>query len=336
MRAQVITHNEKISFSPGKEGKTKLPVDLTYGEIKVFVQGTYTLGTGTLHSDFPKNIFRSMRLKRNSDDGIYSGKSKDVRISNYFDQIGIEYFSAAAGKFEALFKLNKALLLADPNVLPEHHDHPFKGITQLDFEATAGDDTDAFSVDNGSSLDSIEATLIYERMTTSKEEIQSIFGSRLERYALPKVTAKETGTKDVGTELAEIANIGSANLHKRAFVVTLNSATGVEADDRIEKYQVKQTLPEDKELITTPFKAARADDKVYYGLSTLLTGVVAVDYDAEVTLDGKGLLVQPKEEALKLLAKVDNSAKFRYISEEYLVNREHVAQGGEVVFGTHL
>lgn len=334
MISQNVLHSETIPFSAGKEKSIKLDVDKTYGEIRLFVKGTYTIGAGTLHGDFPKNIFRNVTLQRNNSDGIYAGKSKDIRTINYYDALGLEHFTASGGKFEALFRLNKAILLADPSVLPAGHDHPFKNITQLELKVTWGDDTEAFSVDSSSSLDDATCYVSYDQIQTTPQEIATIYGDSLEKYALPKVMAKQTDSKNSSTEFTECLNIGSSNLLKRGFIVTLDGSS-VEKNDRIEKYQIKQKLPveAERELITARFDNAQADDKSFYGLSSVLTGIVAVDYDAEVSQDGRGILVPEKEEALKLLAKIDNTTIFRYISEEYVVNRPHIASGGEVVLG---
>lgn len=336
MKAQNIYHSEVLSIKEGESTATKLPVGITYGEIRVFVKGTYTLGTGVLHADSPKNCFRNMKLEYNNANAIYGAKSKDIRVMNYYDQLGLEHFSAAAGKFEALFRFNKGMLLADESVLPNGHGHPFGKITQLNLDLTWMAKADFFSTVGTATIDTAKAHINYEQIDITKEEVKALFGDQLERYALPRVTAKQSGNIAVNTELSEVLNIGSGNLHKRGFMTTLDqAATPAEQDDRVQKYQIKQTLPASaaKDLITSRYDAAQADDKSYYGLSALLKGVVAIDYNAEVAKDGRGIIVESKEEALKLLAMVDNVAILRYLSEEYVVNRDHVLKGGPVVFG---
>jgi hypothetical protein len=334
MRSQNILHSETIPLDKTKEKSIKLGVGRTYGEIRVFVSGTYTLGTGTLHSDFPKNIFRNITLKRNNGDAIYAGKSKDIRLINFYDSLGVEHFTAAGGKFEALFKLNKSMLLADKSVLPDGHTHPFKEISELDLSVTWAGDSDVFSNQGTGTFDGATAYVSYDQVETTKEEVAAIFGENLEKYALAKVGTKQTQTLATSSELGEVLDIGNSNLIKRALLVTLDGSD-VEQDDLIEKYQVKQTMPAEsaKELVTSRYDVGRADDKTYYNLTSLPTGVVAIDYDAEVAQDGRGILVPTQSDSLKLLAKVTNAARLRYIEEAYVVDRVYVGAGGDIVLG---
>lgn len=336
MRNQVITHNERLALNAGADSSTKLPVGVTYGEIRLHVKGTYTIGTGALAADFPKNIFRQIKLDRDNSTGIYSLPSLDLYRINYYDQIGIVKATAAAGTFEILLAMNRGRILADAKILPEGHDHPALPVTQLNLTVTWADKTDAFNPVGTATLDSATLTISYDQVIMTPDECVAIYGPKLESYAMPKVSSKQTGNLNVNTELTDSLNIGSANLISRGFLVTLDQANPpAPQNDRVQKYQIQRTLPADQARpeITRYFAESVADDMKFYGIETPLTGVTIVDYGVEVDTSGQGILVEPKEEALKVFLQINNAMILRYISEEFVVKREPVLAGTPIVKG---
>lgn len=328
-------HSETLALSVGNQGSTKLPVGLTYGEVRLHVKGTYTLGTGVLSGDAPAVIFSNITLERDNSAAIYALSGKDLYKINYYDSIGKVKATAAGGSYEILFKLNKALILADDKILPPGHNHPALPVTQLTLKVTWATLAQFFSTVGTATLDTGTLTVTYDQVVTSPDELIRIFGPKLERYGMPKVYAKQTGTLAVNTELSDALNIGGGSMIRRALLVTLNSATSAEADDRLTRYAIVRTQPvaEARNEIVRPWNESQADDFSYYGL-TPLTGVTVLDYRVEVAMGGiGGIIVPEKEEALKIQALVANSAIIRYIAEEYIVKRADVLAGVAPVVG---
>lgn len=338
MRAQVVTHSETLSLSVGNQSSTKMPVGLTYGEIRLHVKGTYTIGTGVLSGDAPEAIFQNITLEKDNSTALYSVSGKDLYKMNYYDQLGQIKSTASGGSYEQIFKLNKALILADSDILPAGHEHPGLPINQLTLKVTWCTLAQFFSTVGNATLDSGTLTVTYDQVIMSREEVVKIFGDRLDRYALPKVYSKQTGSIATNTELLDALNIGGGNLIRRALLVTLNSSTSAEADDRLDKYAIVRTLPpsEARTEIVRPWNESQADDQTYYAVSPL-TGVTILDYKVEIAMGGVGgILVESKEEALKIQAKVNNAVIIRYIAEEYVVKRSAVLAGITPVFGIPL
>ncbi len=335
MRSQVITHSETLSLAVGGQGSTKLPVGITYGEIRLHVKGTYTIGTGALSGDAPEAIFQNVTLEKNNSQALYSVSGKDLYKINYYDQLGKVKSTAAAGVYEQIFKLNKAMILADADILPPGHEHPGLPIEQLNLKVTWTTLAQFFSTVGTATLDTGTLTITYDQIIMSRAEVIALFGPKLDKYALPKVYAKQTAAIATNTELLDALNIGTANLIRRAVLVTLNSGTSAEADDRLDKYAIVRTLPasEARNEIVRPWNESQADDLTYYGLDPLV-GVTVIDYVAEVAMGGiGGILVEAKEEALKIQAKVTNAVIIRYIAEEYVVKRNALLAGITPIYG---
>ena len=319
MESRKRTLPQSLTFSATRESSIDLPMVSIINQARVRVTGTYTGTDANLSAEAPFNIFSNVTIKTSKGQVAYSLASKDLRIVNYLDKSGRVTTSIGSGAYEVSFIFDKGELLAfSEDKLPSEVNHPalpFGGLTMscnwatdLQFGATD------IVITAGTAKIEIEETL------ATSEELQSIYGEKLELYQFPQLTTQ--GNVDIVSNSApqKILKPTTGGLKKRIIVVASN-ISDVRNNTVVTKVQLKNSaIGEQETPIDREFLQMQNEDKEQYDLSAVLTGVVSIDILSEITNDNVGLRSYLFDEKLELHTENGANGKLRIIEENKLVN----------------
>lgn len=318
LKSRKNTLPETIVINSSRVGSVDMPLNGIVPTIRVRVTGTYSGTDGNLAAEFPYNIFRNLQVKTGKGYIPYSVASKDLRIANYMDKKGKTKFSAASGAFEANFVLDKGELLCfKKDDLPAIVEHPSLPYGSMTLDVVWAQDSDC-----GTSIAITAATAVIEveEMPATKEQLQAIYGDKLQNYQAIQVTSQ--GDVDLTTNTAprKAFKPTTGGLKRRIILVT--STTGdVRSDSICSKVQLRNTQVGEIEFpVDRVFKTIQNEDVEQYELTTGLTGVASIDCLREITNDPYGMQSWNFDEKLELLLQNDSNGKARIIEENKIVN----------------
>lgn len=288
-------------------------------QIRNRVTGTYTGTDGNLSAEAPFNIFSNISVKTAKGQTAYSLASKDLRIANYLDKSGRVTTSIGSGAFEVNFILDSGELLAfSQDKLPSEVNHPALPFGGLTLSVNWATDLEFGSTDIAITAGTAEIEL--EETLATIEELQSVYGEKLELYQFPQLTTQ--GDVDITANSSPLKALKptTGGLKKRIIVIASNSS-GVRSNTVVTKVQLKNSAVGEQETpIDRTFLTIQNDDKEQYDLSTALTGVASIDIGAEITNDEIGMRSYLFDEKLELHTQNGANGKLRIIEENKIVN----------------
>lgn len=319
MESRKITLASSLTFSSTRSSSVDLPMNGIINKVRARVTGTYTGTDGNLSTEAPYNIFSNIAVKTSKGQTAYSLASKDLRIANYLDKKGQVVSSIGSGAFEMNFILDRGELLAySQDKLPVNVDHPalpFGGLTlsvnwatDLQFGATD------IVITAGSASIELEETL------ATIQELQAIYGERLERYQFPQlITQGDVGITSNSAPLKVLKPV-TGGLKKRIIIVASNSSSA-RNNTVVTKIQLKNSsLGEQETPIDRTFLSMQNEDKEQYDLATALVGVASIDILSEITNDNIGMRSYRFDEKLELHTQNSATGFVRIIEENKIVN----------------
>ena len=319
MESRKRTLAQSLTFSSTRESSQDLPMVGIINQMRVRVTGTYSGTSGNLSTEAPFNIFSNIAVKTSKGQTAYSLASKDLRIVNYLDKSGRVTTSIGSGAFEMNFILDRGELLAfSEDKLPSEVNHPalpFGGLTMsVNWATDAQFGSTNIVITAGTAQIELEETL------ATPEELQSIYGEKLELYQFPQLITQ--GNVDITSNSSpqKALKPTTGGLKKRIIIVVSNTAD-VRHNAVVTNVQLKNSAVGEQETpIDRNFLTMQNDDKEQYNLSTALTGVASLDILTEITNDDVGLRSYLFDEKLELHTENKYNGKLRIIEENKIIN----------------
>lgn len=310
---------QSLTFSATRESSQELPLVAIINQMRLRITGTYTGTDGNLSAEAPFNIFSNIAVKTAKGQVAYSLASKDLRIANYLDKSGRVVTSIGSGAYEANFILDRGELLAfSEDNLPKPVDHPALPFGGLTLSVNWATDAQFGSTDIVITAGTAEVEL--EETLASKEELQAIYGEKLERYRFPQLITQ--GNVDITSNSSpqKVLKPTTGGIKKRIIVVASNTSD-VRNNSIVTQVQLKNSsIGQQETPIDRTFLTMQNDDKEQYDLSSVLTGVASIDVLTEITNDRIGMRSYLFDEKLELHTKNGANGKLRIIEENQIVN----------------
>lgn len=319
MESRKRTLAQTLVFSATRESSQDLPMVGIINQMRVRTTGTYTGTDGNLNAEAPFNIFSNITVQTSKGQVAYSLASKDLRIVNYLDKSGRVTTSIGSGAYEMNFILDRGELLAfSDDKLPKEISHPALPFGGLTMSVNWATDLQFGSTDIVITAGTAEIEL--EETLASKEELQSIYGEKLELYQFPQLITQ--GNVDITSNSSPLKALKptTGTLKKRIILVVSNSSD-VRNNTVVTKIQLKNSAVGEQETpIDRKFLTMQNDDKEQYDLSTALTGVASIDILTEITNDNVGLRSYLFDEKLELHTENSANGFLRIIEENKIIN----------------
>ncbi|GEM_PF-6795716 len=325
MQSKKETLAKQIVLDASRSGSLDFPMDAIINQARLRVVGTYSGADNKLVAEFPQNIFRLIDLKTSKGQHPYSLASVDMRIMNYLDKAGKVTMTAASGSFEANFILDRGELLSllqnnlPPATTINHPALPFGGLT---LALTWAQDID-ISTDGSCAITAATCTIVLEKTPITIAALQAIYGQGLERYQMPEVYVKGNAPLVTNTKPSEGIILDVGSLKKRTICVTSDTSTvPVRSSAIVTELQLHDGKSGDE---TTPidrtFKDGQNEDAEEYNLSTILAGVLSIDYPTEITNDPFGFPSwRLGDKDLAIWTQNASNGNIRVIEESRIVN----------------
>lgn len=333
MQRQITTLERSLTFVAASDGELELPLVGVIKSIGIRVDGTYTESTAVEDARLAQKLLRSIRVQ-DGDKIYYSPKGIDqFKLQNYKNRGNTRFLNNTTAKtFSAFYLLDTGLIIADEKLLPEGYGnrpdrHPMLPVKALSLIATWAALADLFSTVGDVNLGTTTLRVEIEQLIMTKAEIAAFFGPNLEKYAPPKVGARQFDNLGSSTDFTTDGNIGTDTLIKRALLVTHNSS-GVEVDTTITRFAIVKTKPVEQALITSRWDTAQDKNNADDEMGAPLAGVVHVDFARKVSGDGIGYPGQGTSDSLQIRSIKGAAGQVRWITEEYIPHP--AARAGQV------
>lgn len=321
MQSRKVTLANPLVLNSGRSNSVDLPMGAIINQIRIRVLGTYTGLDANLNTEFPYNIFRLIDLKASNGSHPYSIPSKDLRIMNYLDKSGKVTFSASGGNYEANFVLDRGELLAlRQGELPSVIDHPSLPYGSLSLALTWAQDADC-----GTSiiLATGTAEIEVEQTPVTKEDLQTIYGDKLERYQMPEIYVKGDTAITSNSKPSQAIILDVGKLKKRTINVLSDATASVVRSSAIAtQLQLNnQKQGWERTPIDRTFKTIQNEDAEQYNLTTILAGVASIDYSEEIANNPHGFPSwQLGDKDLSIFTTNSANGNIRVIEESKIVN----------------
>jgi hypothetical protein len=257
------------------------------------------------------DALKEIRVVSDGNNIHYSLTGTDVALINYFENQGkavnvdtsININASSTATYEFLLMLDAGDILA---------------LTKDSLELSV-DFKDFVDANNVVSVKDAEIKITIEENVFTVGEFAAQYGANLEFAAEPKIYAREKKFS-TSNELVEVMELPVGTLLRRAYITFRDSTTEARSDSLVDKYGLIITTPDRRELYAIDYTTAREYQKLMF-LADPPTGVIVLDYGAEITNDNYGIRAWKFNKGdYQLAVKANAEGILRYISHEYVVN----------------
>ncbi|MBA2851554.1 hypothetical protein HNP86_001707 [Methanococcus maripaludis] len=252
------------------------------------------------------NIFKSFNVLSNNSTVHYSLGMNDILTMNYLDYKGKVKRIDDTIALTTTAKEFKALLILDAGDIVSFTKEALD--LSVDYNLTAITDVTVSDIDITVTLD--------ENVIESTAEAIALYGKGLDVIVEPKVSAIET-TLSAGTAFDEVQSLPQGNILKRAICI-FKDTSNARSNAINELVGIKDTVYY-VEYYKQAFESMQLLDGAEYELENgALTGVVAIDFDKEITNEELGLKeFNYKKDQLQIATQNASNGKLRVIRHEY-------------------